>query len=142
MPKPERLIIDTTVLFSGLVFNGLGRQVIEKGIELISTDFNQNELRRILLEKTPLAAWEVERAMQDLPVTFTPLYAYQHQLLQADALIGHKDKKDVPAVALALSIPNDGIWTSDKHFDGIRQINTWTSRKLLEIWQKEKGEDG
>lgn len=137
MPKPNRLIADTTVLFSGLVFNGLERQVIEKDIELISADFNQNELRRTLLEKTPLAPWEVERAMNDLPVTFAPLYAYQNQLHQADALIGHKDKKDVPAVALALSIANDGIWTSDKHFLGLKGIRVWTSREILQEFEKD-----
>lgn len=110
----------------------------QPGIEWVSTDFNRNEVAKTLKQKGGLSAEDADDAIRGLPVFFVPRQIYQNQLPEADALIGHRDKKDVPAVALALTIPNDGIWTSDKHFDQITQFRIWTSRKLLENWENKK----
>ena len=41
------------------------------------------------------------------------------------------DIKDSPFIACALSIPNEGIWTEDKHFNKQNQIKVWNTKDLI-----------
>jgi predicted nucleic acid-binding protein len=41
------------------------------------------------------------------------------------------DKKDAPFIALALSIPVDGIWSDDKHFKQQKTIKIFTTKDLI-----------
>jgi predicted nucleic acid-binding protein len=52
----------------------------------------------------------------------------------AEDLIGHKDPKDVPFLALALSVGNEGILTGDKHFTGlVCDIRIWNPAELERV---------
>jgi predicted nucleic acid-binding protein len=42
------------------------------------------------------------------------------------------DESDAPFLALALSFPNDGIWSDDKHFKEQKLVRVWTTRDMLE----------
>ena len=48
-------------------------------------------------------------------------------------LISVIDEKDVPFIALALSIKNDGIWTNDKHFKKQKKIKIFTTQDLIKL---------
>lgn len=51
---------------------------------------------------------------------------------EADRLLGDVDKGDVPFIALALTIPNDGIWTENiHHFKKQNKINILTTKELV-----------
>ena len=57
---------------------------------------------------------------------------YFHKIKEADKLIGNIDQGDVPFLALALSIPNDGIWTENvKHFKQ-KHVKIWTTKELAQ----------
>jgi predicted nucleic acid-binding protein len=50
---------------------------------------------------------------------------------EAERIMGKIDKDDVPFVAVALSFPNDGIWSEDKHFLKQKKVKVWQTRDLL-----------
>jgi predicted nucleic acid-binding protein len=57
---------------------------------------------------------------------------YEHCLKEANKLIGKIDKGDVPFLALALSAPNNGIWTENaRHFEFQKKVKIWTTKALL-----------
>ena len=41
------------------------------------------------------------------------------------------DMKDSPILACALAIPNDGIWTEDKHLEKQGKIKVWKTKDLM-----------
>jgi len=57
-------------------------------------------------------------------------------LEEANKLIGSIDPNDIPFVALALAVENDGIWSSDKHFKRIKGIKVWKTSDLLVYLKK------
>jgi predicted nucleic acid-binding protein len=50
---------------------------------------------------------------------------------KAHKIIGSIDSFDVPFVALALSIDNDGIWSNDKHFKNLKGIKIWKTSDIF-----------
>jgi len=66
-------------------------------------------------------------------ITIVEMDRYQDALDEANQLIGDKDKGDVPFLALALTVPNDGIWTQNvQDFQGQDSVRIWTTGELLE----------
>ena len=63
-------------------------------------------------------------------------HTIQPYFKEAEKIIGNIDPKDVPFVALALAIENEGIWSNDKHFEEIKQIKIWKTSDLLEYIKK------
>ena len=51
----------------------------------------------------------------------------------AEKIMGRIDMSDVPFVALALSLPSDGVWTEDKHFLRQSRVKVWRTRDLLKL---------
>ncbi|MCD6248377.1 MAG: hypothetical protein J7J17_02890 [Hadesarchaea archaeon] len=41
------------------------------------------------------------------------------------------DERDVPFLVLALSFPNDGIWSDDRHFQKQSLVKVWTTKELV-----------
>ncbi len=59
---------------------------------------------------------------------------YSDKLDEAEKIIGVIDKDDVPFIALALSMANDGIWTENvKHFGKQDKVKIWTTKELLSL---------
>jgi predicted nucleic acid-binding protein len=52
---------------------------------------------------------------------------------EAESVMCKIDKDDVPFTALALSFPNDGLWTEDKHFLKQNRVKVWRTRDLLKL---------
>lgn len=46
-------------------------------------------------------------------------------------IIGEIHKEDIPFIAVALSIKNDGIWSNDKHFKEQSEIKIYTTNDLI-----------
>ena len=55
---------------------------------------------------------------------------------EAERVMGKIDRDDVPFVALALSLPIDGIWTEDKHFLKQKRVKAWRTRDLLKFMKE------
>ena len=46
------------------------------------------------------------------------------------------DIEDVPFIALALSIGNDGIWSDDNHFQKQKKIKIWKTEEVIKMLGK------
>ena len=51
----------------------------------------------------------------------------------AGRIIGKIDEKDIPYIALALAINNDGIWTNDEHFQKQNKIKVWKTKEIIKL---------
>ena len=60
-------------------------------------------------------------------------FKIKDNLTKAHRIIGSIDPFDVPFVALALSIENDGIWSNDKHFENLKGIKVWKTAEILKL---------
>jgi predicted nucleic acid-binding protein len=132
--RPRVLLVDTTVLYSGMVYGGLEHKVLFSGDYLfLTTDFVISEIQRILVTKRGLNKAEVERMTSLLPLIVAGSDFYKDKLKEAHDLIGKRDLSDVPLIALALTLPShDGIWSSDKDFDVVKaRFKVWKTRELL-----------
>jgi predicted nucleic acid-binding protein len=64
-------------------------------------------------------------------IKFHSTEEFKDKLNEAALLISHLN--DLEFVALALAIPNDGIWTADKHFENQNKIKIWKTQELLKF---------
>lgn len=71
--------------------------------------------------------------LRKLPVFFVPFSNYEQNLEAAYAVIGERDEKDVPLLALAFRVPNGGIWTSDKDFSVVKTVPVWRTADLKKL---------
>ncbi len=60
---------------------------------------------------------------------------YFDEMKRAEKIIGKIDPKDIPFIALALSIENDGIWTRDKHFSKQTSVRIYSTKELISIYK-------
>lgn len=51
----------------------------------------------------------------------------------AKRLIGEIDPDDVPFIALALAIHNEGIWTEDEDFKKQNKIKIWKTEDIINL---------
>jgi len=134
MDKPKILLIDATVLFSGLVYQGLKNKVLESGKYIfLTTEFVITELYRILAFKRGLSNESIAKLIVSIPIIAVDYNFIKDSLEEADRLIGFRDKSDVSLVALALTLKkHDGIWSTDADFDVVRnRFKVWKTRELL-----------
>ena len=134
--RPLVLLVDTTVLYSAIVYRGLENRVLFSGDHIfVTTDFVISEIQRIIVTKRGLGRWEARRMVRSLPVVVASSDLTKDKLMEADELIGKRDRSDVPLVALALTIPgHDGIWSTDKDFEVVKgRFKVWKTRELLKV---------
>ncbi len=55
---------------------------------------------------------------------------------KADKILGDVHKGDIPFLALALSMSNDGIWSEDKHFEKQDIVKVWKTKEIVELIKK------
>ena len=56
---------------------------------------------------------------------------YSDKMEEAMLLLGKDVLGDVPFLALALSTPNNGIWTDDKHFERQKKVKIWKTADVV-----------
>jgi predicted nucleic acid-binding protein len=133
--RPRVLLVDTTVLYSAIVYQGLENKVLFSGDYIfVTTDFVISEIRRIMVKKRRLSKPEARRMVKSLPVLVAANDFIKDNLKEARELIGDRDVSDVPLVALALTLSHEGIWSTDKDFDEVKgRFRVWKTRELLKV---------
>ncbi|HEY0089503.1 MAG TPA: PIN domain-containing protein [Candidatus Lokiarchaeia archaeon] len=61
-----------------------------------------------------------------------PEQEYSKNIKKAEEIIGSIDSKDIPFLAVALSLNVNGIWSNDKHFQRQKKIPIYYTTKLRE----------
>ena len=64
-------------------------------------------------------------------ISILPAQTIRPYLKEAERIIGDIDSNDIPFVALALAVDNDGIWSNDKHFKKGKKLKIWKTPELL-----------
>lgn len=134
-----RFIVDTNIVFAGLLKDSVTRKIlIDSVFELYAPEKIVEEIRKyegLILEKSGLSKEDFEILFNLLigNVQLVKKESYSEKLQEADSLIGNLDKGDVPFLALALTTPNDGIWSDDEHFQKQSRVKTWKTSEVLRL---------
>ncbi|MBI4895870.1 MAG: hypothetical protein HY831_05245 [Candidatus Aenigmarchaeota archaeon] len=134
------LIVDTNILFAGLLRNGLVREsLIKSHFILYSPETAIKEIRKYqseIIKRSGLTEEDFEDLLNLITenINIIEKERYFEKLEEANKLMGHIDKVDVPFIALALSITNDGIWTDNiRDFGKQNKIKIWTTKDILNL---------
>lgn len=117
-----RLIINSNILISALIKDSPTRKIIfNPNFKFYLPDFSIDELKEHLPEitqKANITEMEINQLIDKLlhNIQLVPITEYQSYIQKATEIIGLIDKDDIPFIALALSIKNDGIWSNDTHY--------------------------
>ena len=139
-----RLVIDTNILISALLKDSVTRELLLfPSMELLLPEYALEEIeahKETISRRSGLSKNEVDIVLSILleNITIIPASEIKPYLKKAQKIIGSIDPFDVPFVALALSVENDGVWSNDKHFKNITGIKVWKTSDLLKLIGKSK----
>ena len=134
-----KLIVDTNVLISALVKKSTVRGLLLNPLfEFYVPEHCIEEIERHVGEISERSGLSVENVFLLLGVLLAsvqvvPAEEVVKKYKEAEKIMGKIDRDDVPFIALALSFPNDGIWTEDKHFLKQSRVRVWRTRELLKL---------
>lgn len=140
------IIVDTNVIMAFLLTKGITHQVISSHKDVFITPehcFEEIWRHRDVWNKQGLSNGELDGIIGDVKRLFIysiPEEVYADNIADASSLINDPD--DVPVLALALAIHNEGIWTYDmKHFstDKIRtRVRILSTSEVVSIYPVNK----
>ena len=142
------IIVDTNVIMAFLLTRGITHQIISTHKDVFITPehcFDEIWEHRDVWNKHGLRDKELVEIIEEIKRLF--IYSvsdgvYEEKLQNASKLI--KDPDDVPIVALALAIHNEGVWTYDKkHFSsGVlkAKVRVLSTSEVVKIYPVDEGE--
>ena len=131
-----RLVLDTNILIAALIKDSITRRILLlPDLEFLLPAFALDELARHrvkIVRAAQLKGDELDLLLTLLltSVAVVPYERIAPYLSDADVLIGAIDPDDVPFVALALAEDHDGIWSNDRAFEDLPEIQHWTTASL------------
>ena len=137
-----KLVLDTNVLISALLKSSATRAILlHPSFEFFLPEFGLEEIRRHkpeLRKRSRLTEDALDLLLSLLleRVAIVPAAVIEPHLKHAERLIGQRDPGDIPFVAAALAIGNDGLWSHDHDFDHITEITMWTTPQLIDHLSK------
>lgn len=133
------IILDSNIIISALIKDSVSRKILfhPRFQFFIPEQFVKeiNKHLKEISEKAGISVKEIEKLLNELKncITILPKEMFREKTKDAEELIGSIDENDVPFIALALAIPNDGIWTNDKHFLKQKKIRIWKTEELIRL---------
>ena len=133
-----KLVLDTNVLISALLKSSATRAILlHPSFEFFLPEFGLEEIRRHkpeLRKRSGLTDEAIDLLLSLLleRVAIVSATLIEPHLEHAKRLIGHRDPADIPFVAMALTITNDGLWTHDADFSHITEIKIWNTSRLID----------
>ena len=121
-----------------MIRSSVTRKIIINSIfELYTPEFTFSEIEKNLnyiSKKNSLSINENIKVLEILAgyIHIFDAEFYIEYLEDAEAIIGKIDKKDIPYIALAIAINNDGVWTDDSHFQKQHEIKVWRTKDVIE----------
>ena len=136
-----KLVIDTNIIISALLKDSVSRNLIfTSRINFYTPDISLKEVLKYkgyIKKKGGLDEKELDELFSLILkyIITIPLSLYSKNIKNAENIIGGIDEKDIPYIALALSL-NTGIWSDDKHFKKQNKIKVYTTSELLSFIKK------
>lgn len=132
-----RLIVDTNKILSALIKDGKDRKIISsQNIDFFTLDYvleEINKYRQYIVKKSGLSEEEIGTLltlfMENISIVSDE--KVKSKIGEAKNMMKNIDIKDSPIMACALAIPNNGMWTQDKHFGKQNKVKVWNSKDLL-----------
>ena len=135
-----RLVIDANIIIAAFIQDSTVRRLLLRpGNVFYGPEFIVEEIRenfKEILEKSGLSREDAKTILESIlgKVVIVPVQVIEEQLKQAERIMEKIDKDDVPYVALALAIRNDGIWSDDPHFQKLKgKIRVWRTAELIAL---------
>lgn len=132
-----KIVLDTNVVFSGLIAGGVTRRIIIAGNpDLFVPEYFFSELekyRERIKEKSGQNGSDLNLLINLLfeQINIVPKTEFNHLLSRAEELIEDTDPDDVPFLALALHLDAD-IWSDDEDFQKQEEVEIWRTEELIE----------
>lgn len=136
-----RLVIDTNILIAALIRDSVTREIIMNSGWTFYYPFVAMEeimkYKSLILNKSCLDEADYEILIRKLigKMNLIEQYRMLPFLESAYGIIGKIDKNDVPFIALALAIDNDGLWSDDSDFDKQKEIRVWKTKDIIGFFQ-------
>ena len=94
----------------------------------------------VISSKSGLAKKEIKLLIDTLATNLklVPLEEFVEGFGQAEEALNNIDEKDIPFLALALSIKCDGIWSNDKHLKEQRLVKVWNTLEIVSLFRDDK----
>lgn len=131
-PK-ETITVDANPLLSALR-GGRARMALFSGkFIFMTTEHTTWEVKKYIPElanQSNVPESELFYAFDHFPIIAIPPVVYDEKRQQAEALIAHRDPKDVDILALALKL-DTSLWTNDRDFNDIPELQTFTTAEML-----------
>ena len=137
-------IVDVNVILSALIKNGKSRELlIDSPFTLYSPDSLISSIRKyedFTLQKSGLSKEDFDTLLSLIleNIVIVEKDQYQEQIPEAQKIMEKIDAEDVPYIALAISISNNGIWSDDAHFDKQNKVEVWKTIDIIEELEKER----
>jgi predicted nucleic acid-binding protein len=138
-----RLVIDTSILISALLKDSVTRKILLfSSIDFLLPEYAFEEIEKHkdnISIRSGLSTGEIEIVLSLIieNITIIPASKLKPYMEKAHKIIGSIDPFDIPFVALALSIDNDGIWSNDKHFKEIKGIKIWKTSDVFNYFKSQ-----
>ena len=137
-----RLVLDTNILIAALIKDSLTRNILFlPDFEFLVPEYALEEVNRHrakIARHSRLKYREIDLLLSLLleSVTVVTAEKIEPHMKTAEALIGNIDPGDVPFVAVALAVENDGIWSNDRAFERLSGIKLWKTSDIMAYLQK------
>lgn len=132
-----RLILNTNILISALLKDSTVRRLLlNPSFEFYIPEYSIEEVERhmdLIAERSGLSKEDVHLLLYLLLTNIEVVPARQlvEKYAEAARILGGVDPGDIPFLALALAIPNDGIWTEDAHLQRQDKVKVWRTKDIV-----------
>jgi len=133
------LIVDTNRIIAAIIRDSYSRRVFfSKKCRFLTPEFALQEItlhHDELLSKSGLSEEQFGRTLHSVlsRVQVVNDAVMVPHFEEAKAVMDPIDPADTRFIALALSSPNDGIWTEDRHFERQNVVRVWKTAELLQL---------
>jgi len=132
-----RIVVDTNRILSALLKDGTDRKIISsQNISFFTLDYVLGEIDKYMsniIRKSGLSKEEIETLlslfMENIAIVSDK--KVKSKMKEAMGIMKDIDLKDAPVLACALAVPNDGIWSGDKHLHKQKRIKALYSEDLM-----------
>ena len=134
-----KFIIDSNIIISALIKDSKTREIILKsGFDFYHPSIairNLNKYKKEIIRKAHINDKEFDELLK---MVLEKVYIINEKhfidkIEEAKEIIGKIDLEDIPFLALALSIPNNEIWTEDSDFEKQDKIKVWKTENIVKL---------
>jgi predicted nucleic acid-binding protein len=128
----KKLAADANVILSAIAGKAALRVFLKKDIEIVTTQFNIDEVREylsVIAGKYDLVEEILESQLKLLPSKIYSQDQYKSFLPKAAKIMSGRDMDDVELLALAMKLKVP-VWINDKDFT-VSSVTVYTTAKLL-----------